>query len=159
MTFVLLAGDVEPNPGPYGSIDAHGCRLAPALDYRRDNNSNQSLNVGGGRRSGGCSWTASMDIMLQSSLDALSPCVTSGLDSTSHGATQEENSGTLTHASGEFPSLMLGIATHVKQPASSKRKLTGLNPAIRKHCKFKFFQTLKTMQKCCGTHVPNQGDY
>lgn len=47
LTILLLAGDVEPNPGPHGSgigdagpsIDAHGCRLT-ALDYQWDNNSN-----------------------------------------------------------------------------------------------------------------------
>ncbi|XP_056110229.1 asparagine synthetase [glutamine-hydrolyzing]-like [Rhinichthys klamathensis goyatoka] len=121
LTILLLAGDVEPNPGPYGSgvgdtglsIDAHGCRLGPALDYRRDNGSDRGRNVGGGRRSCGCSWMASMDIMLQSSMDALNPCVVSGLDSSLHGATREEHSKTLTHASGELSSLMppmLGIS-------------------------------------------------
>lgn len=127
LTILLLAGDVEPNPGPHGSgigdavlsINAHGCHLGPSLDYRRDNDSNQSLHVGGGRGSSRWTWMASMDIMLQSSLDALNPCVASGLDSTLCRATREEHSGTLTHASSELSSLMPpmpGISTPVKWP-------------------------------------------
>ena len=171
MAILLLAGDIQLNPGPHlasagdllpspGALDLHPALTMPPSAYGSAHGGYLlRRGSGGGEWSGlvASSWLGNgvLDVALSSGADAR--YTIPALDTTTTAVVEDlpraqygERSCPQTSGSGELPTLTAPPSQENRpnQPVNPVKQTTlnrqhcGLNPAIRKHRRTNFFQTL-----------------